>query len=144
MNEIFASPLCPFLVVITTTPFAALLPYRDAADAPFKTLTDSISLGLISLRRDPCVTPPLPPVMLLPPAYVVVLSSGTPSTIIKGCIEPSIVFAPLILIVLPAPGSPLDLVILTPEAFPLRALTTVGSADRITSSVSITEDVDPC
>jgi len=72
------------------------------------------------------------------------LSKGTPSTIINGCIEPSIVLAPRILIVLPAPGSPLDLVILTPEAFPLRAFTTVGSADLITSSEFITEDVDPC
>ena len=103
-----------------------------------------MSLGLISLRRDPCVTPPLLPVILLPPAYDVVLSIGTPSTIISGCIEPSIVFAPRILIVLPAPGSPFDRVILTPDAFPLKALTTVGSADLITSSVAITDEVDPC
>ena len=52
--------------------------------------------------------------------------------------------APRILIVLPAPGSPLDLVILTPEALPLKALTTVGSADLITSSELITLDVEPC
>ena len=98
----------------------------------------------MSFNREPCETPPFPPVILLPPAYVVVLSRGTPSTIINGCIDPSIVFAPRILIVLPAPGSPLDRVILTPDAFPLNALTTVGSADRITSSVSITDDVEPC
>ena len=144
MKEILASPLCPFFVVITTTPLAALLPYKDAADAPFRTFTDSISAGFISFRRDPWVTPPLPPVILLPPAYDVVLSRGTPSTIINGWIEPSIVFAPLILIVLPAPGSPLDLVILTPEALPLKALTTVGSADRITSSAFTTDEVEPC
>ena len=98
----------------------------------------------MSFRRDPWVTPPFEPVILLPPAYEVVLSKGTPSTIINGCIDPSIVLAPRILIVLPAPGSPLDLVILTPEAFPLSAFTTVGSADLITSSEFITEDVDPC
>ena len=132
------------MVVITTTPFAALLPYSEAADAPLRTFTEAISAGFISFKRDPCVTPPFEPVMLLPPAYEVVLSRGTPSTIINGCIEPSIVLAPRILIVLPAPGSPLDLVILTPEAFPLSAFTTVGSADLITSSEFITEDVDPC
>ena len=54
------------------------------------------------------------------------------------------VFAPRIFIVLPAPGSPLDFVTLTPEAFPLNALITVFSADLITSSVFTTDEVEPC
>ena len=123
---------------------AALLPYNEAAEAPFSTFTDSISLGFISFKREPWVTPPFPPVILLPPAYDVELSIGTPSTIINGCIDPSIVLAPRILIVLPAPGSPLERVILTPEALPLNAFTTVGSADLITSSELITDEVEPC
>ncbi|GIS00185.1 MAG: hypothetical protein CM15mP102_10050 [Flavobacteriales bacterium] len=72
------------------------------------------------------------------------MSRGTPSTIINGCIDPPIELAPRILMVLPAPGSPFDLVILTPDALPLNAFTTVGSADLITSSAFITEEVDPC
>ena len=72
------------------------------------------------------------------------MSNGTPSTIIRGWLDPSIVFAPLILMVLPAPGSPFVLDILTPEAFPLSALTTVGSPDLNTDWVFTIEEVDPC
>ena len=71
------------------------------------------------------------------------LFKGTPSTIIRGLLAPSIVLAPLILIVLPAPGSPFDLVTLTPDALPLKALTTVGSPEGTTDSVSKTEQVEP-
>ena len=72
------------------------------------------------------------------------LFNGTPSTIISGLLAPAIVLAPRILIVLPAPGSPFDLVILTPDAFPLKALITVASPERITDSVLKTEEVEPC
>jgi len=40
--------LDPFLVVIITTPLAALDPYNALAAAPFKTLIDSMSSGFIS------------------------------------------------------------------------------------------------
>ena len=39
--------LLPFFVVINTTPLIALDPYKAAAAASFKTVIDSISLGLI-------------------------------------------------------------------------------------------------
>ena len=53
---ILAFPDWPSFVVITITPFAALLPQRAAADAPFKTCTDAISAGFISFNRDPKLT----------------------------------------------------------------------------------------
>src|ERR1700759_1762475 len=45
------SPLRPRLVVMTTTPLAALEPYSAAAEAPFRTSRVSISLGLRSESR---------------------------------------------------------------------------------------------
>ena len=54
------------------------------------------------------------------------------------------VFAPRILIALPAPGSPLDLEILSPEALPLSPLASVDSPDRTTAFVLTIEEVDPC
>ena len=35
-NDICNLPSCPFLVVIRTTPFAALLPYKAAAEGPLR------------------------------------------------------------------------------------------------------------
>ena len=51
MTETLVSPLWPRLVVMMTTPFAALLPYSAAADAPLSTSTVSMSFGLISAMR---------------------------------------------------------------------------------------------
>jgi hypothetical protein len=42
-------PCLPRFVVMTITPFAALEPYRDEAAASFRTVMDSISLGLMEL-----------------------------------------------------------------------------------------------
>ena len=125
---ILAFPDCPSLVVITITPFAALLPHRAAADAPFKTCTEAISAGLRSFNLDPKLTAPeleLPPFTIL----VILLFNGDPSTIINGSLLPKMVFAPRIRILLPAPGSPLDLVTLKPAAFALNALAKVASPD---------------
>ena len=115
-------------MVITITPFAALLPHRAAADAPFSTCTDAMSAGLISFNLDPKLTAPeleLPPLTIL----VILLFNGDPSTIISGSLLPKMVFAPRIRILLPAPGSPLDLVTLKPAAFALNALAKVASPD---------------
>src|SRR6476646_8485892 len=44
-------PERPFFVVTTTTPFAAFVPYRVAADGPFTISMSSISSGVRLLRR---------------------------------------------------------------------------------------------
>ncbi len=46
-------PLLAFLVVIMMTPLAAREPYRAEAAAPFNTLMDSMSSGLISAAALP-------------------------------------------------------------------------------------------
>ena len=74
MSRLFA---LPFLVVITITPLAALVPQSAAAEAPFKTCTLAISSGLISFKRLCWVVPPLVSPRLSP-------EIGTPSKIIKG------------------------------------------------------------
>jgi hypothetical protein len=47
------NPFFAFFVVIITTPFAALDPYKALAAAPFNTLIDSISFGFISAAAFP-------------------------------------------------------------------------------------------
>src|SRR5262245_21242581 len=47
----FGAPARPFLVVTTTTPFAAFVPYSVAAEGPFTISTSSISSGLRLLSR---------------------------------------------------------------------------------------------
>ena len=46
-NEIRVLPLCPFLVVIRTTPLAPREPYMAVEAASFKTVTDAISCGFM-------------------------------------------------------------------------------------------------
>ena len=65
------SPVLPFLVVIKTTPFAALDPYIAVAEASFKILIASISAGFIAFNG--LLDPPTPPE-----------SKGIPSTTYKG------------------------------------------------------------
>ena len=115
----------PFFVVITKTPLAASDPQTAAADAPFKTVIDSISSSLISFNLD-CWD--VPATLLLLP-YMLSLLIGTPSKIINGCVFPLMVFAPLICMLEPAPGSPFALAILTPEAFPCKELMTLISPE---------------
>src|ERR1700709_2657592 len=45
------APALPRLVVITTTPFAASVPYSVAADGPFTISMFSMSSGLMSPKR---------------------------------------------------------------------------------------------
>ena len=54
---------------------------------------------------------------------------GDPSTTIRGELLPKMVLAPRMRILLPAPGSPLVLEILTPAAFPLKEFANVASPD---------------
>ncbi len=102
-----------------------------------------MSAGLMSFNREPKFTAP---VLELPPftTLVVELFNGEPSTIISGLLLPKIVLAPRILILLPAPGSPLVLATLNPAAFPLSALANVGSPDLTTDLVLTIEAVEPC
>ena len=54
-------PALPLLVVITITPLPALKPYNAAALGPLRTVTDSISSGLISAAPFGKSTPPPEP-----------------------------------------------------------------------------------
>ena len=79
-------PAVPFLVVIIITPLLAREPYKAAADAPFKTLIDSISAGLIEDIPSPESNPHVSALPSEPCERVVeyVLSIGTPSTTINA------------------------------------------------------------
>ena len=129
ISKLFAFP---FLVVITITPFAALVPQSAAAEAPFKTCTLAISSGLISFRRLCWVVPPLDSPLLSP-------EMGTPSNIINGSNPLVMVLCPLINIWEAAPGSPEVLEILTPEAFPAKASTKPTSPETAIFSPLILE-----
>src|SRR5690606_1243581 len=91
----------PFLVVIITTPFAALEPYNVEAAASFNTLKLSISLGLMELRS------PL---------------NGIPSTTYSGLAEALIEPNPRTRTVASEPGCPEPKVETTPGAAPSKAL----------------------
>ncbi len=75
---------CPDFVVIITTPFAALAPYKEVAANPFKTDIFTISF---SLKLN--------------------LSTGTPSTIYNTLLLPLIEAYPLIITFFPEPEVPL-------------------------------------
>ena len=119
-----ASPLFPFLVVIITTPFAALDPYKDAAAASFNTVVDSISSGLIELNtfEDAALCPKFPVVI------------ATPSTIYKGEVLPVIEPIPLIWISPEDPGAPVLEETRTPDTFPAKALSIDSTLTLLSSS----------
>src|SRR5699024_2646852 len=99
----FTSPGVPFLVWTITTPLAARDPYIAAAAASFSTCIDSISDGLTLFK-----------------------SPGEPSIITNGLLLPK-ELDPLILILIPAPGAPLEGVTLTPGAVPSSARPALGN-----------------
>ena len=82
--RLFSFP--PRLVVIITTPFAPLEPYKAPAEASFSTVTDSMSLGLIVFRAP---------------------SNGVPSTTYNGVLEAEMEPNPRITMEAPEPGCPL-------------------------------------
>ena len=96
MLSLPSSPFCLF-VVISTTPFAPLAPYKAPADASFRTDMDSMSLLLMELRSP---------------------SNGTPSTTIRGEFDAFIEPNPLILSSAPLPGWPPPDVAMTPATCP--------------------------
>ena len=78
------SSLFPFLVVITITPLDPREPYNAVAAAPLRTLTVSISSGLMSIAPLPKSYPPLPP----PLELEISLLTGVPSTINNAWLLP--------------------------------------------------------
>src|SRR5258707_473186 len=81
--SIFNLPLLPFLVVITSAPLAAWIPYKAVAAPPFRIVRLSISSGLMStalLAVGTLTAYPLPCSELL--------SMGTPSTTYSGWLFP--------------------------------------------------------
>ena len=101
----FNLPFMPFLVVIIITPLDALEPYNAVAEASFKTLIDSISLGLMVFKR--LAEPAMP-----------LLSTGTPSITIKGSLPALNEEPPRIRILLPPPAYPPPEVICSPATLP--------------------------
>ncbi len=101
----FTLPFAPFLVVIINTPFDALEPYNAVADASFKTLIDSMSLGLIVFRK--FAEPDIP-----------LLSTGTPSITINGSLLAFKEAPPRMRILLPPPADPPLVVTCKPATLP--------------------------
>ena len=98
-------------MVIKTTPFAPLAPYKDVAAASFKISIFSMSFGF--RKPNELCASPAPPL----PCASVIGSTGTPSKTYKGCVPPSIELTPLIETPIPPPGSELSLTT-TPAAWP--------------------------
>ena len=131
-KDISILPSLPFLVVMRIAPFAALLPYKAAAEGPAKTLMLSISSGLKSAMPS-LLTRPSPKTPLSEPPLK--LNKGIPSITYNTLLLPSIDFAPRI-ITRVAPPTPLALlVMLTPATLPLSELTKLASLLRVSSSL---------
>ena len=126
----------PFLVVIITTPSLAREPYKADAVAPFSTVIDSMSSGLIEENPSPpselLTCPDLAPNP--PPNPKVVLSIGTPFTIISGWFTLLKEDWPRILILVDPPGPVPMVEIFTPESFPCNVL--IGFGVRFVATAS--------
>jgi len=134
-NDICNLPSCPFLVVIRTTPFAALLPYKAAAEGPLRIEILSISSGLKSaIPSVPALPSPMIPLSVFP---ILVLNKGIPSTTYSALLSPSIDLAPRITTRV-APPTPLPLLlILTPAILPFSELMKLASLMPVISSLFI-------
>src|ERR1051325_2978294 len=123
------APGLPRLVVMTIAPLAASMPYRAEASGPFSTVSVSMSSGFRSAARLVKSTPRLLSAVLelwsdaSTPVFIVLLSSGSPSTIISGWLLPLMELTPRITIDAEAPGTPDVLVTSTPAIRPCSALT---------------------
>src|SRR5688572_12522134 len=115
----------PDFVVITITPFAARVPYKLAAAAPFNTVMLCMSFGSKSEIRlekaPPPVKPPDPSVELKSLLY------GIPSTTNNGWLFPNNDEFPLMVMRVELPGAPLEPTMFTPGTFPDMALNGSGS-----------------
>ncbi len=129
----------PRLVLYTITPFAASVPYSTAADGPLTTSIDSMSSGLMSLRREG-TCPPTPTEFELAP-----FSTRMPSTTITGSFESVTLFAPRIRIRAPVPVVPPDGCTSNPGVRPVNwsAALVTGDSD-ITLAASIFATALPC
>src|SRR5665647_1291701 len=107
----------PLLVVMTTTPFDARIPYSAEAAWPFRMFTLSISLGSISTERFAKSVP----VTELPVETSLAEDIGIPSTTYNGVLSPVNDREPRIVIFDDAPGIPEEGVISTPESLPCKA-----------------------
>ncbi|MNR03506.1 hypothetical protein D3C85_1194010 [compost metagenome] len=121
----------PFLVVIITTPFAASLPYKAAADGPLNTEIDSISSGLMFEIPSPVC--PMPVNKSL--GWVLVNEGmGIPSTTYNALLFPEIDFVPRIT-TLALPPTPEELALMvTPATLPTKLFTKLASFTLLTSS----------
>src|SRR5665647_1449702 len=102
------SPIVPLLVVMIKTPFAAREPHIAVAAASFKTEISLISDGDIFKREAYPWSSAVPKLK----SEGICVSKGIPSTTIKGFVPAFIEEVPLILMDMPAPGSPEDAVCL--------------------------------
>src|SRR6186713_109039 len=126
-------PFLPRLVVITTTPFAALEPYSEEAAASFKIVMVSISAGfsvfimLLEPINEPLRLPWSPEIM------------GTPSITYNGSLLALMEPTPLMRMLGVAPASPLEEVTCTPAALPTRAFWKDVEGTSLISLCLITE-----
>ena len=100
-----SEPLEPFLVVIMMTPLEALDPKMAVAEASFRTVKLSMSLGL--MEESASETPLMP-----------VSERGRPSTTTRGLLLAFREEPPRILMVLAEPGAPSPIVTTTPADLP--------------------------
>src|SRR5690606_35622626 len=130
-------PVPLFLVLIMITPSLALDPYKAEAAAPFNTVIDTISSGLIVLKPSPLSEVRLLPLSDVSPlAPKLVLSIGTPLTTIKGELCPPKEDCPRIRILLVPAGPDPKEVILTPANLPCKAFIKLEERLTVISSVS--------
>ncbi|MNZ87108.1 hypothetical protein D3C78_1059570 [compost metagenome] len=123
------------------TPAPALDPYNAAAAAPFNTLIDSISSGLMFEIPSPKSAPPYcpaepsvlaaPVIMALPELLLFI---GTPFNTYNGCDEPVNEEDPLIITLAAPPGPEAGVATLTPATFPAKAFATLTSRACVNSS----------
>jgi hypothetical protein len=102
------APALPRLVVMSTTPLVAREPYMADAEASFRMVMLSISVGLISAMG------------LVAAVVEEMLSAttGTPSTTYKGCVPPLMLDTPRTRTRMPWPSLPLLFSMNTPAALP--------------------------
>ena len=116
---IFAFPSEPRFVVMSTTPLAPRTPNTAVADASFRTVTLSISLGSMSA-----------------------IERSTPSTCMRGVESPHVALPRTKISAASLPGSPEYWTVVTPDSWPPSTLFTEPTDVLIRSSL-LTLDTAP-